>query len=254
MTVLGGVAAGRVEFELAFNIAQHGAGAETKEMRLEPGIAEFFLHEREPFDRLLRSLDAAGRFKTDSDAGFLGIFSNHAGHDETDGKRCVNSFFSSGSLDEVRTSHHRNETCLRDIAQREQIAGAENNLEMRRTARVLEGDDFVIEFLPMRPEDVRARDDDVNFLRACRDGTANFGDAIFEGRQACGKTCRDRGDVDFCAFERATGSFNEEMIDADSSNLNIQIGNAELLHDVMLNRLPRLGAEAANALVGIVAA
>src|SRR5579863_3162872 len=41
VAVVGGVAAGGMVLELAFDVGEHAAGAETEEIGLEPGWAEF---------------------------------------------------------------------------------------------------------------------------------------------------------------------------------------------------------------------
>ena len=46
MAVGGGVVAGEVVLELAFDVAEEGGGAEAEEVGLQPGMAEFVFHER----------------------------------------------------------------------------------------------------------------------------------------------------------------------------------------------------------------
>ena len=61
-------------------------------------------------------------------------------------------------------------------------------------ARVFESRAFVIERLPLAVEDVRARDDDVDLLRARFYAAVNFVDALGKRRKACWKSRRDCGD------------------------------------------------------------
>src|SRR5579859_1126339 len=115
---------------------------------------------------------------------------------------------------------------------------------MGRTTGVFEGDDFVIKFLPLRAENVSARDDDVNFLGTCRDGAANFRNTIFKWGKPCRKSSRDGGDIDFCAFKCAARRFDKKVIDANSADLNVEAGDSEFPHEIVLQRLARFGAEA----------
>ncbi len=50
-----------------------------------------------------------------------------------------------------------------------------------------------------------------------------------------------------------TAVSTKEMIDADGSDFDLQIADAELVEEFLLDGLARFGAEAANAFVGIVA-
>src|SRR5579859_6857529 len=143
VAIVGGVAAGGVMLELALDIGEHAAGAEAEKFGVEPGIAEFFFHQREPFERLLGSANAAGRLEANSEASLQGVFANGARHDEANGKGGVDGFFAGGSFDEVGAGHHGDDGGARDIAKSEQIAGAENDLEVRGAASVFEGSNFV---------------------------------------------------------------------------------------------------------------
>ena len=50
-----------------------------------------------------------------------------------------------------------------------------------------------------------------------------------------------------------TAVSTKRVIHADRGNFNIQFFDAESLDQVMLNRLPRFGAQASNALLGVIA-
>src|ERR1700676_101314 len=127
MPVLGRISPRGMKFELPFDVGEHGtAGAQTKQMRLKPMVAQFFFHQDQPFKRLFGGANAAGGFESYGHAGGLGVFADGAGHDETDGQNRVHGFLAGGSLDEVGASHHGDETGAGDIAKSEQIAGAKN--------------------------------------------------------------------------------------------------------------------------------
>src|SRR3974390_448958 len=61
MPIFRRVSSRRVEFELALDVAEHAAGADTEQVRLHPAIPQLFFHQRQPLDRLLRSADTARR-------------------------------------------------------------------------------------------------------------------------------------------------------------------------------------------------
>src|SRR5258705_8898849 len=100
---------------------------------------------------------------------------------------------------------------------------------MRRPTRIFERNYLVVEFLPLRAKHMRARDNDVNLLRACRDGAPNFRNAILERGKSRRKSGRNRGDINFRAFERAPRRFHKQVIDADSTNLNVEVRDSEFL-------------------------
>src|SRR5258708_18806747 len=72
--VLGGVTSGDVVLELPLDVGQHAAGAEAEHLRPQPGVAEFFLHQRPPFQRLFGRADTAGGLEARSHVGFLRVF------------------------------------------------------------------------------------------------------------------------------------------------------------------------------------
>ena len=55
------------------------------------------------------------------------------------------------------------------------------------------------------------------------------------------------------AFDGTPCGFDEVVINTNSRNLDVEAFDAEFLHEFLLQRLARLCAQAANALVGIVA-
>src|SRR5579863_9043165 len=55
------------------------------------------------------------------------------------------------------------------------------------------------------------------------------------------------------AFERAQGSFNEGMINADCSYIDLERFNPKLPHQFCLKRLPCFSAEATHSLLSVIA-
>jgi hypothetical protein len=80
-----------------------------------------------------------------------------------------------------------------------------------------------------------AGDDHVNFLRAGFDGFSDFGDAFFQGRKTGGKTCRHGGNGMLLPCNAFTAVFHEQVIDADRTDLDVKIADAELVEELLLN-------------------
>src|SRR5207249_8797218 len=62
-----------------------------------------------------------------------------------------------------------------------------------------------------------------------------------------------RGHMDAAALDGASRGFNESVINANGRDLDIEALDAQLLHKLLLKRLPCLGAKPANALARVVA-
>src|SRR5260370_33670434 len=235
------------------DIPRHAAGANPEYLCLEPRIAEFLLHQCERLKRLLRCANASGRLETHGHSSFLRVLANSARHDQADWQRGVGCFLARGCLDEVRSGHHGHRAGARDVAQRQQITGAKNYFQMRGPASVLERGDFVVKRLPFRAKDVCAGDDHVDFIGASFHRAPNFRDAFLERGKTRRESRRDRGHMDTAAFDRAPRGFDEGVINADGSDLDVEALDAKFLNEFALNRLSRLGAQSANTLVSVVA-
>jgi hypothetical protein len=93
---------------------------------------------------------------------------------------------------------------------------------MRGAAGVFEGHDFVVEFLPLRTENVSASDDHINFLCAGFYRAANFRDAFGQRRKTGRKSSGDGGDRNAAAFQSAPRSIYEQVVDADGADANVR--------------------------------
>jgi len=58
--------------------------------------------------------------------------------------------------------------------------------------------------------------------------------------------------MDAAAFDRAARRFHKRMINADRSHLDVEAFDAELLLQLLLNRLACFRAQAADTLVSVV--
>ncbi|MNT68572.1 hypothetical protein D3C72_2068160 [compost metagenome] len=62
----------------------------------------------------------------------------------------------------------------------------------------------------------------------------------------------DRRDIDAGAGERLHGGADERVVHADGGGLDVEIGGAEAIENILPQRVAGLGAEALDAAVGIV--
>src|SRR6266478_1152154 len=124
---------------------------------------------------------------------------------------------------------------------------------MRGPASGFERSNLIVERLPFCAEDVRACDDHIDFIGASFHRAPNFRDAFLEGGKTRRESSRDRGHMDTAAFDRAPRGFDEGVINADGSDLDVEALDAKFLNEIALNRLSRLGAQSANTLVSVVA-
>ncbi len=214
---------------------------------------ELFFHQREPLDRLLGGPNSAGRLQSHCHAGFLRIFADGARHHKADRQRRIGRLFTGRCLDEIRARHHGDEAGARDIAQREQIAGAKNDFHVGQAAGLLELGNFVVESLPLAAEHVGTSNDHINVVGPGFHRAADFGNAFGERRKSGGKSGGNRRHPHSAALKSAHRGLHEGVIDANSSDLDVELFNPQALHQVILDRMPGLRAKAPHAVFGIVA-
>src|ERR1700730_7622374 len=239
--------------ELPLDVSQHAADAKAEEIRMEPRVAKFLLHKRQPFERLLRRPDAARRFEADRRPGLLRILANGARHHQANRKRGIDGFLAGGGFDEIGAGHHGDRACARHVAKGEQIPGAEDHLHGHGTAGSLEQRNLIVKLSPFPSEHVGSRDDHINLVRPGLNGAAYFSDALLKRRESGRESRRDSSDVNATALESAKRGLNEGVIHAHSRDFQIELFDSQTLHHLVLNRLPGLRAQSAHALVCIVA-
>src|SRR5689334_15087830 len=150
--------------------------------------------------------------------GALVIVTDGAGHDEAKRQRCVDWLFARRSFDKIRARHHRNEACHPNILESRQFAGGKNGFHVGITAGFAEGLYFVVECLPVASQDMSTRDYNVDLFRACLYRFFDLGDLEWKRSLGSGKTSRDGGDRDICAFQRFDSNRDQVMVDADRAN------------------------------------
>ena len=112
---------------------------------------------------------------------------------------------------------------------------------------------FVIKRLPIAPQDMLARDDDVDFLRASFDGLVNLFNALGERAQAGREAGRDSRDRYAAAFERRQRVLDPLMIDADRADLEIELAGIQRVDDILAQGLPGFGAQPRNLARRVIA-
>src|SRR5947209_16550413 len=98
-TVTRGVAPGHEMLELAFDIGEQCARSDAEEIGTKPPVSQLLLHEEHVLEDVLRGADATGRLEADGVACLLVELTNHAGHNEGEGERCVHALLARGRLD-----------------------------------------------------------------------------------------------------------------------------------------------------------
>src|SRR5882762_101467 len=247
------VAARHEVLELALDVGQQRTGPKPEQRRPEPAVAELFLHKDEPIERLLGSADATGRLEPDRRPGPQLVFTDHARHDDAHRQHRVDRFLARGRLDEIGAGHHRHHAGAGDIRECRQVAGAEDRLHVRAAAGIAERADLGVERRPVAGQDIRARDDDVDLLRARRNGRLDLLEPLREGTESRGEAGRYGGHRNPRAFERRDRSGDERVIDADRANLDIEIADAERVDQVLAQRATGLGAEPQHVAGRVVA-
>src|SRR6185369_4795633 len=140
----------------------------------------------------------------------------------------------------------------RNIAQRAQITGPQDDLAVRRPARLLKSHDLIIQTLPLTAEYVRPRDYDINLVRARRNRAPDFREALLQCIQARWKAGGDGRDADVGSLQRAPGCLHEQMVDTHGGHLNRKILDAKGLSHAVRHRLHRLRAQTPHAFLRVV--
>jgi hypothetical protein len=138
--------------------------------------------------------NAAGGFHADTDAGLEKIIANGFEHHERHrhGRRGLN--FAGAGFDEISASFHRQPACETDVIIGDQLAGFQNHFEMRRTAGLFHGRDFIKHFRAVSRQERGAVDHHIDFIRAISHSAAGFFETGTKGILAAGKAGGDRSD------------------------------------------------------------
>ena len=120
-------------------------------------------------------------------------------------------------------------------------------------AGLFERGNLVVKGLPFAAKHMSAGDDHIDIIGSRFDRTANFRNAFSQRRESCGKSGGDRGHAHAAAFERPHRRLHKGVIHADRGNFNVQFFNPQALDQIILNRMPGFGAQAAHALFSVIA-
>src|SRR5712691_2373803 len=144
MVMRRGIAPGHKVLELALDVGEQRRGTEPEQTGPQPALAQLFLHEDEPVERLFRLADPASRLEPDGVSGALVIVADLSRHDHADGEGRVHCFFTGRRLNEVRPGHHGDLAGARHVHEGRQVAGAEYHLHVGVAAGLAEGAYLVV--------------------------------------------------------------------------------------------------------------
>src|SRR5881409_848353 len=144
MVMRRGIAPGHKVLELALDVGEQRRGTEPEQTGPQPALAQLFLHEDEPVERLFRLADPPRRLEPDGASGALVIVADLPRHGHADGEGRVHCFFPGGRLDEVRPGHHGDLAGARHVHERRQVAGAEDHLHVGVATCLAEGAHLVV--------------------------------------------------------------------------------------------------------------
>ncbi len=130
--------------------------------------------------------------------------------------------------------HQNNERC------------EEQNNDIKQRNRAL------VQLSPVASENQRPRHNNIDFRRARRDSSSNFGQSLLQRGLAGGETSGDRGDGDAGAFKGRACLANACGIDANSAYSNLALLYSESGDDILANGKGGLKAEAIDVGLGIV--
>ena len=137
-------------------------------------------------------------------------------------------------ISRVSLMHQNNERC------------EEQNNDIKQRNHTL------VKLSPVARENQRPRHNHIDFRRARRDSSSNFGQSLLQRGLAGGETSGDRGDGDASAFKGRACLTNARGIDANSAYSNLALLYSESGDDILANGKGGLEAEAIDVGLGIV--
>src|SRR5262245_39913453 len=249
-----GVPAGGELLPLHQQIVEKAGRAEAEVCRVEPAFAACLVHGDEIADRVLRGPDATGGLDDDLTAGCGLEVPCRLQHDERDRQRGGRLDLARRRLDEVSAGQHREPRRAPDVVIGGQLTGLEDDLEVRRATRLLDGDDLVVHLRVTAGQERATVDDHVDLIRAGRDRVGRVGELDAErnlpGRERCG----DAGYVDTRSGNVRNGGRNHGRVHADRRHRRRRVvGVARRGKAGQRIWMPRLRAQRAHLAVGVSA-
>src|SRR3954468_4187620 len=214
-----GVVAGAQLLPLQEQVVEQAGGAEAEPVGGEPVGPGDLVDEDQVLDRVLRRPDAAGGLDPDLAAGGGAEVADRLQHDQADRQGGGGGHLAGGGLDEVAAGEHRQPGGAADVVQGHQLAGLEDDLEVRVPARLLHRDDLV-EHVEVAPgQEGAAVDDHVDLVGAVGHGVPHVGELDRAAGPAAGEGGGDGGDVDVRARQGLPGDPGQVAVDADRGDL-----------------------------------
>src|SRR5262249_32446413 len=177
-------------------IVEKAGRAEAEVCRVEPAFAACLVHGDEIADRVLRGPDATGGLDADLTAGCGLEGPYRPQHDERDRQRGGRLDLSRRPLAEVSAGQHSGPPRPPDAVQAGPLTGLEDDLEVRRATRLLDGDDLVVHLRVTAGQERATVDDHVDLIRAGRDRVGRVGELDAERNLPGGERRGDAGYVD----------------------------------------------------------
>mmetsp|Transcript_12155 Transcript_12155/g.27751 ORF Transcript_12155/g.27751 Transcript_12155/m.27751 type:complete len:223 (-) Transcript_12155:281-949(-) len=222
-------------------------------MVLLPLDPELFSHEGEVGTSVFGRSDTTRWLEAHLGAGPLVILPNRAAHYERHGERGVGGLLASRCLDEIGSRHHAHQAALIDERESGQLSRCENRLHVRRSTRLAEVNNLLVQRLPVAGQRVRARDHNINLHCAIGYTLPDLGKLVCMRDLTCGKASGDRRDRDAGALECGDGVTDAARVHADCAALDVEAAASESCQHVGANGVHRFRTKALHIAWGIVA-
>src|SRR5688500_18712676 len=210
-----GVVAGAQLLPLQEQVVEQAGGAEAEPVGGEPVGADGLVDQHEVLDRVLRRPDAAGGLDADLAAGGGAEVADRLQHHQADRQGGRGGDLAGGGLDEVTAGEHRQPGGAADVVQGDQLAGLEDDLEVRLPAGFPDRHDFVEDVEVAAGEEGAAVDDHVDLVGAVGHRVPDVGERDPPAGPAAGEGGGDGGDVDPAAGQGLLRDAGEVAVDAD---------------------------------------
>src|SRR3954452_4037801 len=227
-----GVVAGAELLALQEQVVEQARGAEAEPVGGEPVGAGGLVDQHEVLDRILRRPDAAGGLEADLAAGGGAEAADRLEHHQADRQRRSRGDLAGGGLDEVAAGEHGQPARPPHVVVGDELAGLQDDLEVRRSAGLLHRDVLVEDVQVATGEERAAVDNHVDLVGAVGDGVPDVGELHRAAGAGAGGGGAQRRDADVGARQRPLRDVGEVAVDADRGDRRaggvLRVGAARL--------------------------